>query len=172
MLETNRYRLRVFESSDLDILAEMYADEESMRFMRGVRTREQAEEHIRLFAEQFEQTRFTLWAVEQKSDRAVIGRVGLWPLPETTETELGYAIVKSHWGQGIATETSIACLDYAFEELQLEFVSAIAQAKNTASLRVMQKLGLSFIREARFYDTDVRYHRIEKEHWLQHRKSL
>jgi len=166
IIETNRLQLRLFEQSDVEQLYLLYSDPEVMRYMRGTRTREQAEKHIQDFAQQYAKTGFTLWAVEQKTDGQFVGRVGLWHLDGTQEVELGYVIAKPHWGKGIATEASVACLDLGFRRLALEFIAAIAVPENSASLRVMSKLGFKFVREDRYYDMDVLYHRLERGEWL------
>lgn len=166
IIETSRLQLRLFEQSDVEQLYLLYSDPEVMRYMRGTRTRDQAEEHIRDFARQYEKTGFTLWAVDQKTDGQLIGRVGLWLLDGTEEVELGYLIAKSHWGRGLATEASVACLGFGFRQLALESIAAIAVPENGASLRVMKKLGFKFVREDHYYDTDVLYHRIERGEWV------
>jgi len=166
IIETHRLRLRLFEPSDAEQLYQLYSDPDVMRFMRGTRSRQQAEEHIQAFAEQYAKTGFTLWAVEQKVDGQVIGRVGLWFLDGTEEVELGYLIAKSHWGKGFATEASVASLDFGFRQIALESIAAIAVPENGGSLRVMEKLGFKFVREDRYYDMNVLYHRLVKEDWL------
>ncbi len=166
ILETNRLRLRLFEQSDVEQLHLLYSDPEVMRYMGGTRTWEQAEEHIQAFAQQYAKTGFTLWAAQQKSDGQFVGRVGLFFLDKTEEVELGYMLAKPHWGKGFATEASAACLDLAFRRLALESIAAIAVPQNAASLQIIQKLGFKFVREDRYYDTDVLYHRLEREAWL------
>ena len=162
ILESDRFHLRLFRDSDVGALAAMYADPEVMRYMKGPRPREIAEKNIQSFAECYEKSGFTLLAVESKATREVVGRVGLWPLEQTDEVELGYLIAHSHWGQGIATETAAACLDDGFRRLCLPYIAAICAHENKASSRVMQKLGFQFVGPARFYDTDVLYHRLDR----------
>ena len=165
IFETERLRIRPFDEQDVDNLYLLYSDPEVMRYMRGVRNREQAEKHIPAFAEQFEETGFTIWALEEKLSREFVGRAGLWPLPGTTEVELGYMIVREHQGNGFATEASAGCLEFGFQPLSLDHIAAISQPGNLASRRVLAKLGFEFIREDRFYDVDVLYHRLERINW-------
>ena len=121
-----------------------------------------AENHVHLLAEHFTRKGYTLFAVENKVTGEMIGRVGLWPLDQTDEVELGYVIARSHWGQGIAAETSAACVDDGFRRLRLPFLACIAVPENADSLRVMQKLGFRFIRPERYYENDVLYHRLDR----------
>ena len=76
-----------------------------------------------------------------------IGDAGLLYLPATQETELGYRLIKPRWGQGLATETAAAWLQYAFDELGLPEVIAFSHPDNVASVRVMQKNGFEFLRD-------------------------
>ena len=56
---------------------------------------------------------------------------------------LGYGLAPSHWGCGYAAEAAEAVLGYGFEVLQLEKVWARADPRNHASVRVLEKLGMS-----------------------------
>ena len=53
--------------------------------------------------------------------------------------DLGYRLVKRKWGQGIATETAIASLNYAFETLKAKEVCAMADCQNDASNRIFKE---------------------------------
>jgi RimJ/RimL family protein N-acetyltransferase len=91
---------------------------------------------------------FGLWAAEEKESRALVGRAGLayhrlWP----DDPEVGWLIDTPWQGRGLATEAGAACISYAFEELGFGRVVSICTAENTASRRVMEKLGLEPWRE-------------------------
>jgi ribosomal-protein-alanine N-acetyltransferase len=55
-----------------------------------------------------------------------------------------YGVTPAHWGQGLATEAAQAVLRYGIEELQLARIWGGADAPNVASIRVLQKLGMSY----------------------------
>jgi RimJ/RimL family protein N-acetyltransferase len=77
--------------------------------------------------------------------------VGLWrrsPLPE-----IGWWLGRAWWGRGLATEAASEALRDAFERVQLDRVVSIAMPANTASRRIMEKLGLEF--ECEFEDDGV-----------------
>jgi RimJ/RimL family protein N-acetyltransferase len=98
----------------------------------------------------FERARgFCLWKLlprlpEHRGD--LIGFCGLQPLPETEEIEIGWWLARAWWGRGLATEAARAALRDGFERVGLERIVAIAQPANTASIRIMQKLGMRFER--------------------------
>ncbi|NEP39593.1 MAG: GNAT family N-acetyltransferase, partial [Okeania sp. SIO2H7] len=59
-----------------------------------------------------------------------------------------------------STEAAKASLRYGFEELKLEKIVAVAQPKNIASRRVMEKVGMKYEKEANYYQTNVIYYTI------------
>lgn len=84
------------------------------------------------------------WAVIMKSSNAFAGWSGLKYLPEFDKIDLGYRFLPEFWGKGIATEAGLAIIKYGFEELDLKQIIAIAFPENHASIRVMQKVGMTF----------------------------
>lgn len=61
------------------------------------------------------------------------------------EAEIGWRVLRSHWGQGLAPEGATALLQHAFETVVLERVWAETMAVNTPSRRVMEKIGMRHI---------------------------
>ncbi len=81
--------------------------------------------------------------------------VGLMMLPpahgpdqpdDPSVADLGYRIVRRHWRRGIASEASRALLRHAFETVGLERVIAQTMAVNTGSRKVMETVGLRYVR--------------------------
>jgi ribosomal-protein-alanine N-acetyltransferase len=66
--------------------------------------------------------------------------VGFWR--DNPDPEIGWWLARRYWGQGLATEAASAALRDAFERVRLDRIISIARPENTASLRVMDKLGL------------------------------
>ncbi|MEG4807647.1 GNAT family N-acetyltransferase [Microcoleus sp. F8-D3] len=162
-IETARLYLRQFTPDDLDDLYRIYSDAEIMKYLRGVKTREETEIAIHNMLKRWAENNFGMWALVHKIDRKLIGRCGLAFLDKTPEVELGYAIDKVYWNQGLVTEASFASLNYGFEILQLERIVAIARPENIASQRVIQKVGMKYEKNARYYETDVVYYSISRE---------
>jgi RimJ/RimL family protein N-acetyltransferase len=155
-LETERLRLRPVTADDLDHFAGLYADPDVMRFIgtRGPLTRDQSRERLDFMVDHWRWHGFGMWAVLLKADGAFAGRCGLRFMDHTTEIELGYTLRKEYWGQGIATEASRAVVRHAFEVMKIGRLVAIADPENAASVNVMKKLGLTFERAGRFYQSD------------------
>ncbi|MGG6266642.1 GNAT family N-acetyltransferase [Leptolyngbya sp. AN03gr2] len=162
-LETERLWLRPFKYEDLDRLAEIFGNPEVMRFISsGTRTRAELEAGFPAKLERFDRWGFGMWAVIEKASQTFLGRCGLIHLDGTPEVELGYTLDQIYWNRGFATEASIACLRFGFEQAGLERIVAIAQPENIASQRVMQKVGMRFEKNAYYYKTDVVYYAISK----------
>lgn len=110
----------------------------------------------------WEERGFGLWAAELKMTGEVIGYVGLavpsW-LPEVLPVvEVGWRLEPAHWGKGLATEGGKASLRHGFEVLGLDRIISICQPENTASVRVMQKLGMRHWRQTTHPNVGVALH--------------
>jgi RimJ/RimL family protein N-acetyltransferase len=140
-LETERLFLRGWRADDLDALADLYSDEKVMRFIGGTLTRFDTWRALASMVGQWTLRGYGVWAVERKSDRAMVGRVGLihpdgWP-----HVELGWTLAREFWGNGYATEAAQAALDYAFVKLSVEKMISLIDPDNTASQNVAERIG-------------------------------
>lgn len=86
-----------------------------------------------------------VFGVRMRGREDLLGFCGFVRLEGMQEAELWYELTQKVWGRGIATEAAWACVRYAFEEVGMERVIAGADAPNTASLRVIEKLGMSYL---------------------------
>lgn len=85
------------------------------------------------------------WAVCKKGETDMIGLCFLI-FNNENQRELGYRFRKEFWGKGYASEVMKHALDYCFEQLELELITADAWVKNKASIRVLEKF-MSPVRE-------------------------
>ena len=92
--------------------------------------------------------RYGFWAALDRSSGDFLGWFHLRPGDgrPATEPELGYRLVSSVWGRGLATEGSLALIDRAFADEGVERVVAETMVVNVASRRVMEKCGLRLVR--------------------------
>ncbi|MBO9668490.1 MAG: GNAT family N-acetyltransferase [Bdellovibrio sp.] len=67
--------------------------------------------------------------------------------------ELGFMILRRHWGQGYTTEACHALINYAFEDLQLPGLSAVTDSGNTPSINVLTKVGFKLVSESEGFDS-------------------
>lgn len=148
-IETPRLRLRRWIDDDFEPLVAMNADPRVMEFLGGGRSRKETEDIWNRVRGHFETYGFGPWAVEV--DCIFAGWLGLMrPRFEAHFTpcvEVGYRLRAEFWGRGLATEGARAVLRYGFEHLRLDEIVAFTVPSNARSLRVMEKIGLTFSEE-------------------------
>lgn len=145
-LDTARLHLRPFVTDDQDALyAAVYSDPDVMVYLPGgvPRTRERTAEVVRFFVAGWAQHGYGVWALRDRAMGAFVGQCGLSVLPNG-ETEVLYALGKPWWGRGLASEAAAAAVDFGFRQAELAEIVALAVPENTASRRVMEKLGMTF----------------------------
>jgi ribosomal-protein-alanine N-acetyltransferase len=151
ILETPRLVLRRLEPSDLEALFALYRDPEVRRyFPDGTLTREETKEELEWFLHGHPQNpKLGLWATLDRKSEAFLGRCGLlpWEIEGKSEIELAFLIDKAQWGCGVATEVAEAIKGYAQRILGLQRLICLVMPGNSASVRVAEKVGMSFERE-------------------------
>ena len=76
----------------------------------------------------------------------LVGFSGLKYLEELQEVDIGYRFLPAYWGMGFATESARAIMLQGKEELGIKRVIGLVQRENTASAKVLSKIGLEFER--------------------------
>jgi [ribosomal protein S5]-alanine N-acetyltransferase len=148
LLETERLRLRNTQEDDVPGLVRMWTDPEVSRFMGG-KDAAWLEQTFRADARQVEPLLYDQWPVFEKSSGELIGYCGLLDkeVEGRQEVELTYALVRSAWGQGYATEISAALREYAWNQMGLKRLIALIDQENAASARVAERLGFHLERK-------------------------
>jgi [ribosomal protein S5]-alanine N-acetyltransferase len=148
-LETRRLRLRPFELRDTDAVKALASDEAVARNTLNVPhpyTQEDAQSWITSHPDQLRRGEAVTFAVLVRGDAVapdeLVGAVGLILDLAHERAELGYWIGKPYWGRGYATEAAAAVVAWGFESLELHRIHAGHFARNPASGRVLQKLGM------------------------------
>jgi RimJ/RimL family protein N-acetyltransferase/N-acetylglutamate synthase-like GNAT family acetyltransferase len=145
-LETARLRLRPLALGDVDALARIWTDPEVSRLLL-TRPRDRVEVEGRLRAMLEHARLWGMWAIELRDARELVGRCGFYPyagegaLAGGPEPELAFFLAREQWGRGLATEAARAALD-ALRPHRPERVVALVHPENTASRRVLEKLGM------------------------------
>jgi ribosomal-protein-alanine N-acetyltransferase len=158
-LRTERLLLREFVGGDWPAAHECGSDLQVVRFMPwGPNTEEDTRAFIaRNLAAQHESPRSAYeMAVTLLDGGRLIGACGLHPRGDASRSGwIGYCSNRPFWGRGYATEAARALVGFGFRELGLHRIWATCDPDNTASARVLGKLGMQ--RQGRLReDTDVR----------------
>ncbi len=142
LFETPRLQVRHLQSADVDAYHRIIGDAEVMRYIRPPQTFAGTREFLDKVISRYVPGSLDLrLAVEEKETGLLIGNFAIIPLERTAQTQLGYAFIPTAWGKGYATELTRSGIRYAFEELQLKELAAIAEQGNQASLQVLIKCG-------------------------------
>ena len=109
-----------------------------------------------------EQSHTTASAISWGSPTRPIGSVAMSGIRMATAhahvAELGYELHPDYWGHGYATEAARSMLAFGFGTLRLQRVWAQCVAENTASARVLERLGMSQQRR-------LRQHTVMQNRW-------
>lgn len=156
VLRTERLILDVWRSSDWTAFRPIAEDAEVMRYITGGEP--WSEQQIRGFVDRqvklYAERGFCRWRVLEPASRELMGFCGVGYWRDGLDAEIGWWLALRYWGRGLATEAARCALRDAFERVGLDHVVSVGMVGNTASLRVMEKLGLRWERE--FEDEGVR----------------
>jgi RimJ/RimL family protein N-acetyltransferase len=83
-----------------------------------------------------------VFAITRRVDGALLGAIGLSIDAAHERAEMGYWIGRPYWNEGYATEAAAAALEYGFSTLGLNRIHAHHFARNAASGRVLEKIGM------------------------------
>jgi RimJ/RimL family protein N-acetyltransferase len=158
ILETARTIVRGWKEADIPAYAQMVADPDVMRFIGdgSVQTAAQATAFIHNMRQQAQERGWILWAVEAKATKTLMGWCGFGL--RKGQVDFGYRFARSFWGQGFGTEVAQAVFAYGITQYQLVPCTAAAFVENTASIRILEKLGFRVERYGEQYDKRVAYY--------------
>ena len=158
ILETPRLVFRRFTEADAKLILELHSDPLVLQFLHEplVTTEEEAREIIQKIIIPQYKLNLGRWALHTRDNNKFIGWCGLKYNASTDETDLGYRLSNEAWGKGYATEAAEYTLQYGFDTLQLKKVIAHAHVQNTASINVLEKLGMKYTRDEVIDDIPVK----------------
>jgi len=145
ILRTPRLLLREFDEADACFIRRLLNEPSWIANIgdRHIDSDEAAREYIRSrLVDNYRRHGFGFWAVQRIEDGALIGMCGLTRRDTLPEPDIGYALLPVFWGQGYACEAAAATLRHAHDVLGLQTLLAITAPHNTASMRVLQQIGM------------------------------
>lgn len=149
VLETPRLILRRFSLDDAALLLDLNSDPEVVKYVHEapLKTTQQALTILSDIILPQYKNNLGRWAIHLRDGGNFIGWCGLKRIPETGVIDLGYRLKKAAWGNGYAFEAAEYSLNFGFNVLNLEQIKGQAHIENLASLRILEKLGMSFVGE-------------------------
>ena len=144
-LRTSRLLLRSFEREDIPTIVRLAGENEIAATTLNI-PHPYAENDAQIFLakanEDFRARRSVSFAISIWPGRELCGAVGLNIAETHRHAELGYWIGVPFWGRGFATEAAGAAVAFAFDTLRFRKIYAHHFAGNTASQRVLEKIGM------------------------------
>ena len=142
IFETPRLIVRPFTMSDEEPFFRLNSEDAVIRYVRPPKNREESHSFLLENLALYEQMPgYGRWAMLVKETGIMAGTFAIFPLDNTAEIQLGYALFPEFQGQGFATESTLAAIDYAFFQLNLPFIVAVTDAINTSSQKVLLRAG-------------------------------
>ncbi len=147
ILETERLIVRNWrkDAHDADFLHKIMSNELARRFYPACKTRAESDTMLSDLVGRSTAGKIG-WGVACLKSGEPVGFTGLYKVDFeadfTPAYETGWQYDPDHWGKGYATEAAAALIDHAFNDIGLEKVVAFAVPANTASTRVMERIGM------------------------------
>src|SRR2546421_5612637 len=171
-LQTERMLLRWFRETDFPQYLAMSSDPEVMKFLGGKpQTEIEAWKSMAAFMGHWYFRGFGVWAVEEKSSRKLIGRIGFMDPSGWPGFELGWTLARESWGKGYATEGARRAMEYAFNEMHRERLISLIAPDNINSIKVAERLGETVQGETEFLGRSVLIYGISRDEWLRRPSS-
>jgi ribosomal-protein-alanine N-acetyltransferase len=146
-LETERLTLRKVAPDDAQDVFEYAAHPEVARHTswephQGI---EDSRRFVAWLMESYDAGKVTTWGIVHKADGKLIGMCGFaeW-IPYHARAEVGYAMSRKYWGQGLMTEAVRAVIAFGFGTMRLNRIEARCLLDNIGSARVMEKAGMRY----------------------------
>jgi ribosomal-protein-alanine N-acetyltransferase len=161
ILATDRLLLREFVEDDWQAVLAYQSDARYLEYSPWIhRTAGEVRDFVRSFVEwqgERPRTKYQL-AIILPVEGRLIGNCGIrMETANSRQANIGFEIAPRYWGEGYATEAAQAMIAFGFEELRLHHIWARCVAKNAASYRVLEKVGMR------------REGRVREEEWMKGR---
>lgn len=144
ILETDRLVLRELTLLDKENLSLILQDKDVMYAYEHAFNDSEVDIWLNNQLRRYKDDGFGLWVVILKDTNEFIGQCGLTVqnIGEKEVVEVGYLFKKAHWHKGYATESAIACKNYAFNTLDIDEVYSIIRDNNMPSINVAKRNGM------------------------------
>lgn len=157
ILETERLKLRHFTIDDTPFIIELLNSPAWIKFIgdRNVKTEEQAQAYLLNGPiKSYKDNGYGLSMVETAHDKTPIGMCGIINRADLEGPDIGFAFLPEYIGKGYGYEIAAATLAYAMNILKIPSVFAVTLPNNTASIKLLEKIGLHFKNNFSFPDKE------------------
>jgi len=167
ILKTPRLLLREFDIDDAQNFYELNLNPNVIKYTgnSAFKDVDEAKKFLENYSD-YKKNDFGRWAVINKSTEEFLGWCGLKYDKNLDETDIGFRFFEKFWNLGLATESAKACLDYGFEKLNLKTIIGRVMKENEASIKVLEKIGLHYVKDFDFSGDKGVIYKIEKSDYI------
>lgn len=143
-LSTERLRLIPIREMDWAILSRILNDFSVRQYLCDDRILTENDINQMILSSQlyFQDKKYGLWFIVAENSLEIVGFVGLWHFFAEIQPQLSYALLPQFTGYGFATEAAKRIIDYSFQELDFKYLTASCDRLNSASQKVLVRLGM------------------------------
>ncbi len=149
IIKTERLGLRNWLPNDVKPFSEMCQDAEVMKYFPKLLSKEESEDFINRMQVHFKTYGFCYFAVDILETEEFIGFTGMLHQEFKSEytpcVDIGWRLKRSAWEKGFATEAAKACIDFSFNQLNLNDIYSFTPDINKGSEAVMKKIGMIYL---------------------------
>ncbi len=182
-LMTERLLLKPLDQTDVDTAVEMFTDPAVIKYMGNqLMSEDEICKEMAIWMKRGGNGCIGIWSISDLETAEKYGSGYLLPMPideddtdwdlvvpgvmPDCDVEVGYALKRSAWGNGFATEVCRRLLRFAFEETPLQEIVATIDDGNEKSINVLRKSGLSYQGRRKAYGEDSPGFRINRSEWI------
>lgn len=163
-VETKRLVLGQWSEVAIAALHAMHNDPQVQRYLAGGDkgwTMQMAQDRVAIWQKEFATAGLGKFPIWRRDNGEFVGRAG-FSLLGGTAPELGYSLVSAHWGQGYATEIAEGLRDWFFANREEDSFIAFAHVENSASQRILEKIGMIPTHVGEFADMPHQFYSLDR----------
>lgn len=175
-IETDRLILRLPNGDDFDEWSRFQADETTMTYLGGVKSRGESWLDLCARIGAWQVRGYGMFSLILKDSGQWIGRVGPWYPEGWPQREVGWGVAPEFAGKGYALEAAVASMNYAVDTLGWSEICHMIDVTNLASIKLAQRLGATNRGPTKlpkpYQDTRVDGWGQSREQWQENRKQF
>ena len=168
IFETDRLIVRQLQESDQNAYFDMMSNPNVMCLIpREIMSKNESDKHLNKFIKNYDhQTGPKVWAIELKAENEFIGLCAFLRNNENDD-EIGYRLREKYWGVGYGTEITRGLIDFGFNNLETDLITADVYVDNFRSVKILEKF---FKRDIEFFNAEDncfdRRYKLTRKEWL------
>lgn len=148
--ETENLILRLYKQNEKEYLSGLLTDESVMKYVGDCRPLTDSEIDYawhRIQDVNYVENKIGVWGIFNQRTSEYIGHAAIKPRPENdAEWEIVYYLLREEWGKGYGTEVARNLVELGFAVFNLKTVYATVDEENSASIKILEKIGMRFLR--------------------------